>query len=89
MEMEGEMAENGPQRGGKTHLAYRLPAEIRSALERSGLPWSAENGGAHIKLKLKGRLVGVIGKGRPSEGDGRALHNTISQIRRAARQMAN
>jgi hypothetical protein len=63
----------------------RLPAELREALDKTGLPWGIENGTRHNKIRLAGRLVGVYPHGRKHEADKRALFNTISQVRVTAR----
>ncbi|MEY4402312.1 MAG: hypothetical protein RIR91_347 [Verrucomicrobiota bacterium] len=64
----------------------RLPQEIRTALDATGLPWAIENGGRHRKVRLAGRLVGVFSKGRAVAAD-RAMANVVAQIRRAAHQL--
>ena len=62
----------------------KLSTAIRETLERSGLPWSLENGGRHIKIRVGGRLVGVYPKGKtPDNRRGEA--NVLAQIRRACR----
>lgn len=63
----------------------KLLATIRSALEATGLPWSLEPGGKHIKIKVNGRLVGILPRGSARDRD-RANLNTIAQIKRTARK---
>jgi len=65
----------------------RLPRAITEALDDTGLPWSVENGGRHAKLKLAGRLVGILPRTAPSESDRRPTLNIVSQIRRMVRDL--
>lgn len=62
-----------------------LPKPIEQALEATGLPWSIEAGGKHLKLRVNGRLAGILSRGSKRESDQRAVRNTVAQIRRAAR----
>jgi hypothetical protein len=65
----------------------RLPTKITVALEATGLPWCTELGGKHYKIRVAGRLAGVYPKGGHSSADNRALLNTITQIRRIAKEV--
>jgi hypothetical protein len=65
----------------------KIPTELREALDRTGLPWELEEGTKHNKVKLVGHLVGIYPKGRKREAHRRALLNTITQVRNAARQI--
>ncbi len=65
----------------------KLPAKIEAALEETGLPWSVERGGKHHKLRVAGRLAGVLPYGSGAETYQRTLLNTVSQIRRVAREV--
>lgn len=65
----------------------RLPAELREALDKTGLPWEVEASKRHNKVKLSGKLVGIYPLGKKQESDRRPLLNTISQVRAAARQI--
>lgn len=60
----------------------KLPAEVREALEAKGRPWLIEEGRRHQKIKIDGRLVGILPK-KPVGSGGRAQKNVIAQIRRA------
>jgi hypothetical protein len=60
----------------------RITAEVRAALEAKGLPWAIEQGTKHHKIKINGRLVGIMPRGRGTDRD-RAQKNIIAQIRRA------
>ena len=60
----------------------RTDPKLISALEATGLPWSLEQGRGHIKIRLAGRLAGVMGV-TPSPRS-RATLNVISQIKRIA-----
>lgn len=64
----------------------KMPNELREALEKTGLPWRSEEGTKHYKIKLAGRLVAIYPKGKKREANLRVLLNTISQVRRAARE---
>ena len=66
----------------------KLPKPIVEALDATGLPWAAEHGTRHTKIKLAGRLVGVAARKPISDCDLRPTKNIVSQIRRAARQSA-
>lgn len=65
----------------------KLPDELREALDRTGLPWEVEVGKKHNKVKLAGRLVAVYPHGKAQERYRRALLNTITQVRRTAREL--
>lgn len=65
----------------------KLPEELREALDGTGLPWEAEAGKKHYKVKLAGRLVAVYPHGKAQERYRRALLNTITQVRRTAREL--
>jgi hypothetical protein len=62
----------------------RIDPEIVAALEDTGKPFAFERGGKHLKIKLDGRLVGVLSNGAATK-NWREIKNTIAQIRRAAR----
>lgn len=59
-----------------------VPKDVLAALEAKGRPWEIVEGGRHQKIKIEGRLVGVLPKKSNNEG-GRARKNVIAQIRRA------
>ena len=65
----------------------KLPERLREALDNTGLPWKVEDGSKHYKVKLCGRLVAVFPLGKKRDADKRALLNTITQVRLAARQI--
>lgn len=56
--------------------------KIIAALEATGLPWALEQGRGHFKIRLAGRLAGVVSV-NPSPRS-RASLNVISQIKRIA-----
>ena len=63
-----------------------LTPKILSALEATGLPFSFEPGGRHIKVKLAGRLVMIWPyNGGHERGDGHL--KMIASIKRVARQV--
>jgi hypothetical protein len=59
---------------------------VMRALDETGLPWQVENGHGHKKIKLCGRLVGVM-SGRKDRVDPRAEKNVICQIKRMAQEL--
>jgi len=61
-----------------------IPPSLRAALEETGLPWGVELGGRHWKLRVNGRLAGILPRSGVNESDPRALKNTIAQVRRCA-----
>jgi len=65
----------------------KLPDELREVLDKTGLPWEVEVGKKHNKVKLAGRLVAVYPHGKAQERYRRALLNTITQVRRTAREL--
>jgi hypothetical protein len=66
----------------------RLPQEIQTGLDTSGLPWGLEKGTKHYKLRVAGRMVGILPQnGKFQTTDKTAIKNTISQIRRAVRDL--
>ncbi len=63
----------------------RLPKVIRKELEATGKPWEVEKGTNHRKIKVGGKLAGII----PLKGfnaGSRAAKNIIAQIRRAGNE---
>ena len=60
-----------------------IPKPIRDALDATSLPWTAEIGGRHVKIRLANRLIGVTSlNGRATP---RLINNFLANIRRAAR----
>jgi hypothetical protein len=65
----------------------KVDKRILAELEATGLPWDIDAGGKHDKLRLNGKLVGIVSRG--CETSPRALKNTISNIRRASKGLPN
>ena len=65
----------------------KIDPKLLAALEATNLPWVAEEGGKHYKIKLAGRLVGIYPRGKAGKLQSRSLLNTISQVRRAAQEL--
>jgi hypothetical protein len=65
----------------------RLHTKIEAALTATGLPWEIETGGKHHKLRVGGRLAAILPNGGGNEADRRAVLNTVSNIRRVAREL--
>lgn len=63
----------------------KLPPRIEEALNATGKAWSIEQGKRHHKIKLEGRMVGILPLSGFQTTDMRCIKNTISQIRKAAR----
>lgn len=59
-----------------------VPSKVREALEAKGRPWEIVEGKRHNKIKIDGRLVGILPRTFGDEG-GRGQKNVIAQIRRA------
>lgn len=63
------------------------PPELVAALDSTGFAWRIESGKKHKKVKLEGRLVAILPHGKEQTAYRRALLNTITQVRRAAREL--
>lgn len=69
----------------------RIPKDVRALLDDSGLSWEAVGGGSHIKLKIQGRLAGILPlhkKAIAAKGSERAKLNTITQIKRLVNELS-
>ena len=60
-----------------------VPREIKAELDATGLPWSVDPGGKHLKIMLNGSMVGVLSYGRTRDG-WHAIKRVSAKIRRAA-----
>lgn len=63
------------------------PRQVLAALNATGLPYAFHTGSKHIQIRICERMVGIL----PIDGngiEGRAMRNVISQIRRAAKELA-
>jgi hypothetical protein len=67
-----------------------LHPRVLAELEHTGLPYDFEMGTRHIKLRVAGHFIGIIPRGSSAKsesyGQGYAIRNSISQIRRAAKK---
>lgn len=63
----------------------RLPKQVQRALDDTGLPYAVEAGKRHRKIKVGGRLVGVLPMNGCDAGNDRACKNVVAQIRRAGK----
>jgi len=64
----------------------RIAPEIREALESCGKPYDLVRGTRHIKIKVDGRLAGILPHdGLGNSADYRKMKNIIAQVRRTAR----
>ena len=63
-----------------------MDRRVIEALEATGLPWSIEQGKGHLKIRVGGRLVGVMGVSF-KESSPCKRHNTIAAIRRIAKEL--
>lgn len=67
----------------------RLHPELVELLEASGLEWELELGTKHHKLRVQGRLVQVIPRGRTAVQPRCRQHlNCMASVRRALRELA-
>lgn len=66
----------------------RIDRRVREALEETGLPWMVVHGKRHLKLYVGDQLAGILPLSGKDTEHGKALLNTISQIRRVARGTA-
>jgi hypothetical protein len=72
----------------KKPIAGLLPDRVRDALDETRLPWELELGSKHWKIKLAGKLVGIVPKSKKMhDASDRPIKNTIAQIRRAAKEI--
>jgi hypothetical protein len=65
----------------------KVPDKLREVLDATGHPWTITSGGKHFKIKLAGRLVAVLPHGKTSDSYKRSLLNTITQVRKMAREL--
>jgi hypothetical protein len=66
----------------------KIPPKLEEALHKTGLPWEVEYGAKHYKVSMGGKLVAVFPHGKGKwDSDKRAILNTVTQVRRAARQI--
>ena len=65
---------------------------VRKLLDDSGLPWTTERGGRHIKLRIAGHLTAILPYGKNGRRCGRncrAQKNSLAQIQRKLRELKN
>ncbi|MDR7061981.1 hypothetical protein J2X38_004066 [Sphingopyxis sp. BE235] len=66
-------------------MSVRLPKQVQEALDATGRPYAVEHGRRHRKIKVDGRLVGILPL-KPCHADNdRASKNIVAQIRRAGK----
>lgn len=66
----------------------RLPPELLAELEASGMPWELVPGKKHYKLRVGGRMVGILPlSGKLQTTNKVPLKNTLAQVRRAIRDI--
>ena len=63
----------------------KLPPRVREALEATGKSWEASAGSKHVKLRVEGKLVGILPLNGKYADTGRGTANIVAQIRRATR----
>ncbi len=69
-------------------MMSNVTPEVKQALDGCGLPYSLEMGKRHIHVKLMGRLVGVLPRGKTNGAIyNHANKNVVSQIKRAAARL--
>lgn len=69
----------------------QIPKQIRAALAGTGLPFTYEMGGRHIKIRLDGHFISILPRGSSAKsesyGQTSAMKNQLAQIKRAAREI--
>jgi hypothetical protein len=63
-----------------------LDREITRTLRATGLPWSVEPRGRHYKVRLAGRLIGVISLARRGNDNKNLMLRIRAAMRRDSRQ---
>ena len=63
----------------------KVPQSMRTLLDESGVPWWIEEGTSHLKVRLAGKLVAVLprGKSLKQTRDKRAELNALANVKRA------
>lgn len=69
-------------------MSRRIDPEIQAALDATRLPYTFEDGGRHLKIKIGNRLAGVLSRGAAPKS-WREAKNTVAQIRRLAKEIQN
>ena len=64
----------------------KIEREITALLAASGVTGEIEPGPRHRKIRIAGKLAGILPSGRLSDEGGPAYHNTLAQVRRAIRE---
>jgi hypothetical protein len=62
----------------------KIPDVIKRALAETGLPWALEPGKNHFKIRVNGRMAGILPMTKMDRGYS-AARKTIAQIQRVAR----
>lgn len=62
-----------------------IPHEVKAALDETGLPWTTEVKGSSLKIRLAGKLVGIISATKDHRVS--PARKVAAQIRRAAKEM--
>lgn len=65
----------------------QIDKRLKAELDSTGLPWEIEEGGIHYKVRIAGKLACVFPRGKKQEANKRVVLNTISQVRRMAKEM--
>lgn len=60
---------------------------VHDALVATGLPYTIEPGARHRKIKVAGRLAGILPRSPTKDSDLRPALNVASQIKRLAREI--
>lgn len=63
----------------------KIPQAVEAELVATGLPWSVEKGGHHLKVFVNERLAAILPRSGANKAGSRAEKNVRGQIRRAAR----
>lgn len=68
----------------KRVLPAKFDKRLGEALDATGLPWTIEPGTRHFKIRLAGRLCGLVPQGVKGDNSPKMLAKNVKQIRRIA-----
>lgn len=68
----------------KRVLPVRFDKRLGEALDATGLPWTIEPGTRHFKIRLAGRLCGIVPQGVKGESGPKMLAKNVKNVQRIA-----
>lgn len=72
---------------GKRTKPVKFAPELEKALDATGLPWHIESGSKHFKIRLAGRMAGIIPQGVKGDNSRICLAKNIRNIERLAAEL--